>query len=90
MLPEKIQFTNHTLDNPAQVVAAMIPPDFVPESWSLVIVKDSDNELLFGGVQHKPWIRKHVQHRWMALRIRSEVVYAFEDEEEAVLFKLSI
>jgi hypothetical protein len=94
MVPNTVQFTNFTVENPLRVLLQQErnKPAFWPESWTLLLEPNSQN----GGVGISKdvnlfaWFRNNCEHQFdISYDLEGRRVFAFESDEEATLFRMT-
>lgn len=89
MIPTSVTYTGHEVGDPALVLdtSPTNKPCFWPDDWT-IIVEESEEE--FGDLRMFAWARDNCEHRWdMEFDNLGRRIFAFESEDEAVLFRLS-
>ena len=89
MVPEHVTFTGYEVPD-VRLALDTYPsnkPAFWPLDWTLVIEERAES---MGEIHMVKWMRENCCHRWdMTHDGLGQRIFAFESEEEAVLFRLS-
>ena len=89
MVPERVSFTGFDVPD-VRLALDSFPsnrPAFWPEHWTLVIEQTAQD---MGEIHMVKWMRENCAHRWdMAQDNLGQRIFAFESDEEAILFRLS-
>lgn len=92
MVPNTVQFTNFTVEEPLHVLKAQDQnkPCFWPDEWTIILEPKGKGDGISTDVNLYAWFRNNCAHQFdISWDVNGSRVFAFECDEEATLFMLS-